>query len=298
VDQLWLDLRPIGDAATGRQFSPPCLGRCRSFGLEPTTTADPICTGGGITGGRPSARDLSAAPALPGALCVGEVACTGVQWCKIAWPAIRLMECLVFARQLGGLNLWQTLTANHCPSQPWGAGRNLNPAPMAPRPMAPWIGTHAANRRQIRRRCGALLAGGRGSNVVQRAAARPSRTCGSRSSNWSMSLCLRELEQLEPGQRPGLKPSQRRRLEARSRTCGRILTLAILLVEAAEFRQESPWRHFRTDAAAPSRFLAAPHGSSKKIAAIQTAALGQISSPKEGSAALKPLRLKPAEAGA
>ena len=102
VDHLWLDLRPVGEQRLNQQF-PTILGRCRELGLEPTQAPIPVAPAahywmGGV------ATNLQAATSLPGLYAIGEVACTGVHGAN-RLASNSLMECLVFARQLGQIQL-------------------------------------------------------------------------------------------------------------------------------------------------------------------------------------------------
>jgi len=271
VDQLWLDLRPIGDARLERQF-PTILGRCRELGLEPTTTPIPIAPAAHYWMGGVS-TDLSAATSLPGLYAVGEVACTGVHGAN-RLASNSLMECLVFARQLGGLT-WQTLTGQPLPRSAVG-GPQSEPCTEA-QAHGPVDRDNAAIAGQIaalRRRCWRVAGVERCGSELRQALA----DLRLEKLELEHEPLLRELEQLEPGQRLALSPAQRRRLEP-LQDLRQMLTLAILLVEAAEFRQESRGGHFRTDAASTQPFWQR-HTVQQKDAAIQTAALGQISSPR------------------
>jgi len=92
VDQLWLDLRPIGDARLERAVSPPSGALPGSLALEPPPNADPDWHRRRITGWagvqhRSQARPQPAGASMPSE----EVACTECM-VPIAWPAIRLME--------------------------------------------------------------------------------------------------------------------------------------------------------------------------------------------------------------
>jgi L-aspartate oxidase len=102
VDHLWLDLRPVGEHRLNQQF-PTILGRCRELGLEPIQAPIPVAPAahywmGGV------ATNLQAATSLPGLYAIGEVACTGVHGAN-RLASNSLMECLVFARQLGQIQL-------------------------------------------------------------------------------------------------------------------------------------------------------------------------------------------------
>ena len=98
--QLWLDLRPVGEAKLTKQF-PTILGRCRELGLDPMQMPLPVAPAahywmGGI------ATDLDAATSLPGLYAVGEVASSGVHGAN-RLASNSLSECLVMASQLSRL---------------------------------------------------------------------------------------------------------------------------------------------------------------------------------------------------
>lgn len=271
VDQLWLDLRPIGDARLERQF-PTILGRCRELGLEPTTTPIPIAPAAHYWMGGVS-TDLSAATSLPGLYAVGEVACTGVHGAN-RLASNSLMECLVFARQLGGLTLADPDGPTTAESAVGGPQSEPCTEAQAQGPGGGDGGAAIAGQiAALRRRCWRVAGVERCGSELRQALA----DLRLEKLELEHEPLLRELEQLEPGQRLVLSPAQRRRLEP-LQDLRQMLTLAILLVEAAEFRQESRGGHFRTDAASTQPFWQR-HTVQQKDAAIQTAALGQISSP-------------------
>jgi L-aspartate oxidase len=69
VENLWLDLRPVGRERLERQF-PTILGRCRALGLEPLQAPVPVAPAahywmGGI------ATNLATATTIPGLHAVG-----------------------------------------------------------------------------------------------------------------------------------------------------------------------------------------------------------------------------------
>jgi len=98
VDNLWLDLRPVGQARLDSQF-PTILGRCRALGLDPTGAPIPVAPAahywmGGV------GTDLEAATSLPGLYAVGEVACTGVHGAN-RLASNSLLEAAVFGTRAG-----------------------------------------------------------------------------------------------------------------------------------------------------------------------------------------------------
>ena len=102
IDHIGLDLSKIPRDQAEQRF-PTILERCRSHGLNPLEQPIPVAPAahywmGGV------ATDLHAATSLPGLYAVGEVACTGLHGAN-RLASNSLMECLVFARQLGKIEL-------------------------------------------------------------------------------------------------------------------------------------------------------------------------------------------------
>jgi len=234
-DHLWLDLRPVGEERLNRQF-PTILGRCRELGLEPLAKPVPVAPAahywmGGVN------TDLQAATDLPGLYAVGEVACTGVHGAN-RLASNSLMECLVFARQLGSLRL---------PPATTGGPSTCRPAtPLQPLPGQGAFRQRISNLRQLCwgaagvERCGHDL----GAALLQ--VVRERQWLEGQSS-WQ------QVRQLRPGEAlevlPGDDPSLRLQEELHHR-----LILAELLISAALFREESRGGHFRIDAPAPQPF--------------------------------------------
>ncbi len=238
VDHLWLDLRPVGEHRLNQQF-PTILGRCRELGLEPTQAPIPVAPAahywmGGV------ATNLQAATSLRGLYAIGEVACTGVHGAN-RLASNSLMECLVFARQLGQIQL-----------EPMIPGAQGSPA--APRaidlPIAGLSGSQLDQQISHLRelcwqaagveRCGTRLA--RGLTTVQR-----------QRQELENQPLWHQLHQLEPGQGARLSPEAIPLLK-RLHELHQRLSLAELLMEAALFRAESRGGHFRTDAPARQPF--------------------------------------------
>ena len=239
VDHLWLDLRPVGERRLQEQF-PTILGRCRELGLDPLAGSIPVAPAahywmGGIR------TDLTAATSLPGLYAVGEVASTGVHGAN-RLASNSLMECLVFARQLGRTLATQLQTApEHAAPQSLVA---LRAATASQQPAA----LQATNQRLrqlcwdvagVERRCGVLR---EGLQEVQRQLA---------STAWWPQLA--QLETLPLTEAIGMDRSQQEALRLQV-TVQQRLTLASLLIEAALFRQESRGGHYRTDAPANQPF--------------------------------------------
>ena len=102
LDHIGLDLSAIPREQAERRF-PTILERCRHHKLNPLEQPIPVAPAahywmGGV------ATDLNAATSLPGLYAVGEVACTGLHGAN-RLASNSLMECLVFARQLGTIDL-------------------------------------------------------------------------------------------------------------------------------------------------------------------------------------------------
>ncbi len=102
IDHIGLDLSGIPRAQAERRF-PTILERCRNHKLNPLEQPIPVAPAahywmGGVATG------LNAATSLPGLYAVGEAACTGLHGAN-RLASNSLMECLVFARQLGAIDL-------------------------------------------------------------------------------------------------------------------------------------------------------------------------------------------------
>ncbi|WP_114994355.1 L-aspartate oxidase [Synechococcus sp. UW179A] len=102
IDHVGLDLSGIPRDQAERRF-PTILEQCRNHNLNPLEQPIPVAPAahywmGGV------ATDLNAATSLPGLYAVGEVACTGLHGAN-RLASNSLMECLVFARQLGAIDL-------------------------------------------------------------------------------------------------------------------------------------------------------------------------------------------------
>ncbi|HYP03218.1 MAG TPA: L-aspartate oxidase [Cyanobium sp.] len=234
VENLWLDLRPVGRERLEKQF-PTILGRCRDLGLAPTEAPIPVAPAahywmGGI------GTDLEATTTLPGLFAVGEVACTGVHGAN-RLASNSLMECLVFARRL-----------QHIKLQPLPALRGEEPC----HPLVLAKADGGSTERAIgalRQLCWQVAGVERQGGSLGKALARVQR----QRAELEASPPLRALQNHGPGVRLELVGSGREDLlglqDLRQR-----LVLAELLIEAARFRQESRGGHFRTDAPAPQPF--------------------------------------------
>jgi L-aspartate oxidase len=236
VENLLLDLRPVGRERLESQF-PTILGRCRGLGLEPTAAPIPVAPAahywmGGV------ATDLEAATSIPGLYAVGEVASTGVHGAN-RLASNSLMECLVFARQLSRLRLQgdpaaaKSTTERCLPLELNGAD------PLALR-------RAIADLRQLCWRVAGVERRGPALGMAL-AQIRRQRIALESTSLW------RTCHELMPGEQFVLHRSNlavlRLQQELRQR-----LVLAELLIEAAEFRQESRGGHFRIDAPSAQPF--------------------------------------------
>ena len=243
VDHLWLDLRPVGPARLEKQF-PTILGRCRELGLEPTTAPIPVAPAahywmGGIR------TDLQAATSIPGLYAVGEVASTGVHGAN-RLASNSLMECLVFARQLGSIQLGEG------PKQPPAAQEpRAVPTPGPAGGQFPFNPEAVARANQALRltcwrvagveRCRGDLAPALESVRRQRAELESTPVLGP---------CLNHV----PGGRAlALDPDGANALAGAHDLLQR-LSVAESLLEAALFRQESRGGHYRLDAPARAPF--------------------------------------------
>ena len=162
--QLWLDLRPVGEAKLTKQF-PTILGRCRELGLDPMPSATASGTSRALLDGRHC--DRSRCSHLP--------ARASTPWAK--WPGSgvhganrlasnSLSECLV-ASQLNRLQPQSNAV---------GSSRRCQQRPLDGHPPADLGGVRAANRSQPRpwswqaagvERCGEQLQGPYGNVTAQ-----------------------------------------------------------------------------------------------------------------------------------
>lgn len=234
VEHLWLDLRPVGRERLERQF-PTILGRCHELGLRPLETPIPVAPAahywmGGIATG------LNAATSIPGLYAVGEVACTGVHGAN-RLASNSLMECLVFARQLGHLHLQPlpAMTAERLHRSRGGAGT---------RPLDP-------QRRicELRQLCWQAAGVERSASGLAPAL----RWVRLRRAELTDAPLLRQIQLLEPGDALQLEPEETHQLLQLQELQQRLI-LAGLLIEAALFRSESRGGHFRRDAPAAQPF--------------------------------------------
>jgi L-aspartate oxidase len=255
VNHVWLDLRPVGEERLLRQF-PTIVGRCRQLGLDPIHEPLPVAPAahywmGGV------ATDLNAATTIPGLYAVGEVACTGVHGAN-RLASNSLMECLVFARQLGAIQLPPQPDAQPCQAERRQQLRI----------------EHLPDRQQLleeisslRERCW-QVAGverqGHGLGVAL-AELRRDRQLLEAQPAWLQTSALPVTELLLLSRQEGEAFAALQEWHQR-------LTLTELLVEAALFRRESRGGHFRSDAPAAQPQWRR-HSSQGKARSIQTRAV-------------------------
>ena len=228
----------MGEHRLNQQF-PTILGRCRELGLEPTQAPIPVAPAahywmGGV------ATNLQAATSLPSLYAIGEVACTGVHGAN-RLASNSLMECLVFARQLGEIQL-----------EPAGPGaQGSAAAPTAIELAIEGLSSAQLDHQISRLRDLCWQAAG-----VERwghGLAGALRTVQHQRQDLESQPLWQQLQQLEPGRSarlsPGAVPVLKRLHDLHVR-----LDLAELLMEAALFREESRGGHFRIDAPARQPF--------------------------------------------
>lgn len=237
VDHLWLDLRPVGGARLEQQF-PTILGRCRELGLEPTRAPIPVAPAahywmGGVW------TSLDAATSLPGLYAVGEVACTGVHGAN-RLASNSLMECLVFARQLRGIQLPPAPLAQE-------PGREGQPAPIEL--ALPSVETLERQITALRDLCWQVAGVERSAHPLAQAL----RQVLQQRQQLEASPAWRGLQSLRSGQIGLIQPADVPALKGLQELHQRQV-LAGLLIEAALFRAESRGGHHRTDAPAPQPF--------------------------------------------
>lgn len=238
VDHLWLDLRPVGEHRLNQQF-PTILGRCRELGLEPTQAPIPVAPAahywmGGV------ATNLQAATSLPGLYAIGEVACTGVHGAN-RLASNSLMECLVFARQLGQIQLE--------PVAPGAQDRAAASNPME----LPIEGISGAQLDEQISRLRDLCWQAAGVERWGHGLAGALKTVQRQRQDLEKQPLWHQLHQREPGRSARLSPEAVPVLK-RLHDLHVRLDLAALLMEAALFREESRGGHFRIDAPAKQPF--------------------------------------------
>ncbi|MBM5801497.1 MAG: L-aspartate oxidase [Cyanobacteria bacterium K_DeepCast_35m_m2_023] len=239
VDQLWLDLRPVGAQRLLEQF-PTIVARCRELGIDPMTGSIPVAPAahywmGGI------ATDLDAATSIPGLYAVGEVASTGVHGAN-RLASNSLMECLVFARRLGRHLAAGLSSSSRTGPTPSGCNRVMQRL----------CGTEAevsSRLQQLRLLCWQVAGVERQGSELSRGLQRV-RQQRQQIERWPQ---LAQLRQLEGGDAIGIEPGAASLLRAQINLRNRLI-LAELLIAAALFRSESRGGHYRTDSPASQPF--------------------------------------------
>jgi len=252
LDHLWLDLRPVGPERLERQF-PTILGRCRDLGLEPTAAPIPVAPAahywmGGIR------TDLQAATTLPGLYAVGEVASSGVHGAN-RLASNSLMECLVFARQLRGLDLGPAESIGQRPAGS-GEGAAASAAHTDPQPLEQQL-------QNLRQLCWQVAGVERQPAPLQQALLAVRHQASILASQELLDQVARQPSDGEL------------RLESTSATWLRTahdlrqrLVVAELLLEAALFRRESRGGHYRLDAPAAQPFWLGVRSSFSKSSTL------------------------------
>ncbi len=253
VEHLWLDLRPVGQERLERQF-PTILGRCRELGLEPLDGPMPVAPAAHYWMGGVS-TDLQAATDVPGLYAVGEVACTGVHGAN-RLASNSLMECLVFARQLGQLQPGE-------PPRGHGSPKQAGPLKALPG-QEPLI--EAITR--LRQLCWTVAGVERSGHSLATAlpTVRRDRQALELHPSW------RQVQQLGPGESLEVPAGEDNNLRLLQELHHR-LVLAELLISAALFRAESRGGHFRTDAPASQPFWLR-HSLQRRDRGIATSGVG------------------------
>jgi L-aspartate oxidase len=255
VQHVWLDLRPVGEERLLRQF-PTILGRCRQLGLDPIREPLPVAPAahywmGGV------ATDLQAATTIPGLYAVGEVACTGVHGAN-RLASNSLMECLVFARQLGEIQLSAQAQA---PLACEAGGQQRLAAPLPPRHEL------LAAISRLRDLCWQVAGVERQGSSLALALVqlRRERQMLENLASWRQASTLPATQQLTLTRQEGEDFAALQEWHQR-------LVLSELLMQAALFRQESRGGHFRSDAPARQPYWRR-HSRQQRGQAIQTRAV-------------------------
>jgi L-aspartate oxidase len=236
LEHLWLDLRPVGEQRLREQF-PTIVGRCSELGLRPLEAPLPVAPAAHYWMGGVS-TNLQAATSIPGLYAVGEVASTGVHGAN-RLASNSLMECLVFARQLGR-HLGETLRPGQTPGHPGRRQLELSAA-------NPAAAETAINRQrlELRQLCWQVAGVERQGQALRQAL----RRVRIQRQALDHRPQLRQLRQLLPGEELTMGSHDQAGLRAQVDLQHR-LVLAELLIEAAQFRSESRGGHYRTDAPA------------------------------------------------
>jgi L-aspartate oxidase len=255
AQHVWLDLRPVGEERLLRQF-PTIVGRCRQLGLDPIQEPLPVAPAahywmGGV------ATNLQAATTIPGLYAVGEVACTGVHGAN-RLASNSLMECLVFARQLGAIQLPAPAQA---PLGCAAGGRQRLAADLPPRPEL------LAAISRLRDLCWQVAGVERQGPSLALALdqLRLERQMLENLAAWRQASTLPAMQQLALSRQEGEDFAALQEWHQR-------LVLSELLMQAALFRRESRGGHFRSDAPARQPYWQR-HSCQQRDRTIQTRAV-------------------------
>jgi L-aspartate oxidase len=260
LPHLWLDLRPVGLERLERQF-PTILGRCRDLGLEPTTAPIPVAPAahywmGGVR------TDQAAATCLPGLYAVGEVASSGVHGAN-RLASNSLMECLVFARQLGHIDLGPPAANSNATPKEQASLADRLPCGQT------WNCESLIRQRQLlRQRCWQVAGVERQATALRRAWSDVRR----QRSELDADPTLQAVDRLSSDQSTALPGAAALWLRHAHDLRQRLLVTELLL-EAALFREESRGGHFRLDAPAPQAFWQR-HSLQQQGRRISTEAVG------------------------
>lgn len=239
---IGLDLREIDSERVQRRF-PTILRRCRQYGVDPAAQPIPVAPAahywmGGVR------TDLAAATSVPGLYAVGEVACTGVHGAN-RLASNSLMECLVFARRLGAIQL--------LPAElpPWRAVSGTLPSESISIEAADCDSPQQVLNRieDLRKLCWRVAGVERRGRDLDEAL----RQLEGDQGRWSQRPLLRLIDQLPVGRPLALSKDAAQSLST-SVDFGHRLTTTRLLMEACSFRLESRGGHYRDDAPAAQPF--------------------------------------------
>jgi len=232
-----LDLRPIGEERLLQQF-PSILERCRAWGIDPLSAPVPVAPAahywmGGVE------TDLQAHTSIPGLYALGEVASSGVHGAN-RLASNSLMECLVYAHQLGQGTLDLDPRPMTVPAHHQGAPVALNRESIA---------TAVALSRRIRHLCWTMV----GVNRQEGAMGAAQQQLQAMAQELQGRLELLWFRTSTPGDQHPLLPQDMGLLRCWVEV-EHLCTLGLLLLEAARFRCESRGGHHRLDHPAQQPF--------------------------------------------
>ncbi|KZR88665.1 L-aspartate oxidase [Synechococcus sp. MIT S9509] len=240
TDHVGLDLSGIPRDQAERRF-PTILERCRNHNLNPLEQPIPVAPAahywmGGV------ATDLNAATSLPGLYAVGEVACTGLHGAN-RLASNSLMECLVFARQLGTIDL--PAVSKHDKEQ-WSLQRDTTSTSQTNARSTISIGELTRSIDQLSEHCWDVAGVNRSRAGMQTLLKLTRRAMSPLEQEVLLCMVNRQSHQ----QLLELEEPSRQELNLLLDLIHRQRTTALLL-EACLFRTESRGGHFRSDAPCP-----------------------------------------------